>query len=197
MPATRSAIVGSSTVYPFTTAVAEQFGKANAVKVTVGIVRHRRRLQAVLRRRDRHLRRLAPDQAEEVAACKANGVEFIELPVALDGIAVVVNPKNDWVDAMTVAELKMIWEPDAQGQVMNWHQVRDSFPDKPLTLYGAGVDSGTYDYFTAAIIGKEQFEPRRLTRPPRTTTCSSRASPATSARSAFSDWLTFRRTRTS
>jgi phosphate transport system substrate-binding protein len=77
------------------------------------------------------------------------------LPIALDALTVMVNPKNDWAKEMTVAELKKIWEPEAQGKIMNWKQVRASFPDRPLKLYGAGVDSGTYDYFTAAIVGKE------------------------------------------
>ena len=70
-------------------------------------------------------------------------------------LTVMVNPRNDWASEMTVAELKKIWEPEAQGKIVNWKQVRDSFPDRPLKLYGAGVDSGTYDYFTAAIVGKE------------------------------------------
>jgi phosphate transport system substrate-binding protein len=87
--------------------------------------------------------------------CKKAGIEFIEMPVALDAIAVLVNPRNNWANEMTVAELKKIWEPAAQGKIMNWKQVRESFPDRPLKLYGAGVDSGTYDYFTLAVVGKE------------------------------------------
>jgi phosphate transport system substrate-binding protein len=96
-----------------------------------------------------------PIRDSERAECKKNGVEFIELPIALDALSVLVNPRNDWVNEMTVAELKKIWQPEAQGKVMSWKQVRDSFPDRPLKLYGPGVDSGTYDYFTAAIVGKE------------------------------------------
>jgi phosphate transport system substrate-binding protein len=96
-----------------------------------------------------------PIRDSERAECKKNGVEFIELPIALDALSVMVNPKNTWANEMTVAELKKIWQPEAQGKVMNWKQVRDSFPDRPLKLYGPGVDSGTYDYFTAAIVGKE------------------------------------------
>ena len=92
---------------------------------------------------------------KERADCKAANVEYIELPIALDALTVMVNPKNDWAKEMTVAELKKIWEPEAQGKITNWKQVRDSFPDRPLKLYGAGTDSGTYDYFTAAIVGKE------------------------------------------
>jgi phosphate transport system substrate-binding protein len=90
-----------------------------------------------------------------VEVCKKNGVEFIELPVAYDALTVVVNPKNSWATDITVKELKTIWEPDAQGKIMTWDQVRPSWPKKPLALFGAGVDSGTYDYFTEAVVGKE------------------------------------------
>jgi phosphate transport system substrate-binding protein len=91
---------------------------------------------------------------EEAQVCAENGVEYIELPVAYDGLTVMVNPENDWVDCMTVAELKMIWEPAAQGKITRWNQVRPEWPDEPLNLYGAGADSGTFDYFTEAIVGK-------------------------------------------
>jgi phosphate transport system substrate-binding protein len=96
-----------------------------------------------------------PIKESERAACREAGIEFIELPVALDALTVMVNPANDWVDYLTVDELKKVWEPAAQGTVTNWNQVREAFPDRPLTLYGAGVDSGTYDYFTEAVIGEE------------------------------------------
>jgi phosphate transport system substrate-binding protein len=88
-------------------------------------------------------------------ACEEVGIEFIELPVALDALAVIVHPANDWAECMTVDELKTMWQPEAQGKTDNWNQVRDEFPDRELSLYGPGVDSGTYDYFTAAIVGKE------------------------------------------
>jgi phosphate transport system substrate-binding protein len=87
-------------------------------------------------------------------ACKKAGVEYIELPVAYDALTVVVNPKNTWAEAVTVAELKRIWEPAAQGKIARWNQVRPAWPDQPLNLYGAGADSGTFDYFTEAIVGK-------------------------------------------
>jgi phosphate transport system substrate-binding protein len=96
-----------------------------------------------------------PIKESERAACKEAGIEFIELPVALDALTVMVNPQNDWVDHLTVDELKRVWEPAAQGTVSNWSQVREGFPDRPLTLYGPGVDSGTYDYFTEAVVGEE------------------------------------------
>ena len=88
-------------------------------------------------------------------ACKKAGVEYIELPIAYDGLAIVVNPKNTWASTITVDELKRLWAPEAQGKIMRWNQVRPSWPDREIRLFGAGVDSGTYDYFTEAIVGKQ------------------------------------------
>jgi phosphate transport system substrate-binding protein len=90
-----------------------------------------------------------------VELCKSRGVEYIELPIAYDGIAIVVNAKNDWSPHVTVAELKALWRPEAQGEVKRWSHVRTGWPDEEIHLFGAGVDSGTYDYFTAAIVGTE------------------------------------------
>jgi phosphate transport system substrate-binding protein len=95
-----------------------------------------------------------PISAAEQDACAKAGVEYIELPVAYDGIAIAVNPKANWVDKITTEELKTLWAPDAQGKVTKWNQVRKGWPDRELHLFGAGVDSGTYDYFTEAINGK-------------------------------------------
>jgi phosphate transport system substrate-binding protein len=147
---------GSSTVFPITEAMAEEFQKANrGIKVTVGIGGTGGGFKKFCRGEIDVSNASRPIRDVEREECKKNAVEFIELPIALDALAVLVNPKNDWAKEMTVAELKKIWEPEAQGKVMNWKQVRDSFPDRPLKLYGAGVDSGTYDYFTAAVVGKE------------------------------------------
>jgi phosphate transport system substrate-binding protein len=96
-----------------------------------------------------------PIRAVEDEACRKNGIEYIEIPVAYDALAVVVNPKNTWCDYLTVKELKKMWEPAATGKIKNWSQIRPGFPNRPLVLFGAGVDSGTYDYFTAAIVGEE------------------------------------------
>jgi phosphate transport system substrate-binding protein len=96
-----------------------------------------------------------PIKESEAEACKAAGIEFVELPVAYDGLAVVVHPSNDWVDHLTVAELKKMWEPEAAEKLTSWAQVREGWPDRKLVLFGAGADSGTYDYFTQAIVGKE------------------------------------------
>ena len=95
-----------------------------------------------------------PISAAERQACQTAAIAYIELPVAYDGLAVVVNPKNTWADSITVAELKRLWAPEAQGTITRWNQVRSSWPDREIHLFGAGVDSGTYDYFTEAIVGK-------------------------------------------
>ena len=86
--------------------------------------------------------------------CKQNEVFYIELPVAFDAVTVAVNPQNTWASDITVGELKKMWEPGAQRTITKWNQVRPSWPDRPLNLYGPGTDSGTYDYFTEAIVGK-------------------------------------------
>lgn len=148
-------IDGSSTVYPISEAVAEEFMKANpGMKVTVGIsgtgggFRRFCRGETDISNASRLIRK------SEIDACKAGGVEFIELPVGYDGLAVITHAKNDWVKTITVAELKKIWEPAAQGKITKWNQVRPEWPDAPLRLYGAGTASGTFDYFTEAIVGK-------------------------------------------
>ena len=150
------AVDGSSTVFPITEAMAEEFQKANkGIKVTVGIAGTGGGFKKFCRGEIDISDASRPIKKSEAEDCKKNGIQYIELPVALDALAVMVNPKNTWVDALTVAELKKMWEPEAQGKIMNWNQIRPSFPSAPLKLFGAGVDSGTYDYFTAATVGKE------------------------------------------
>ena len=149
-------IDGSSTVFPVTEAVAEEFQKSKKgkVKVTVGISGTGGGFKKFCRGEIDISDASRPILKQEIEACKASGVEFFELPVAYDALTVIVNPKNDWATSMTVAELKKIWEPAAQGKVTNWNQVRPKWPDAPLKLFGAGADSGTFDYFTEAIVGK-------------------------------------------
>jgi phosphate transport system substrate-binding protein len=149
-------IDGSSTVFPVTEAVAEEFQKSKKgkVKVTVGISGTGGGFKKFCRGETDISDASRPILKQEIEACKASGVEFFELPVAYDALTVIVNPKNDWATSMTVAELKKIWEPAAQGKVTNWNQVRPKWPGAPLKLFGAGADSGTFDYFTEAIVGK-------------------------------------------
>jgi phosphate transport system substrate-binding protein len=147
---------GSSTVYPITEAVGEEFQKANPkVRVTIGISGTGGGFKRFCAGETDISDASRPIKPTEVEACKAAGIEYIELPVAYDGLAIVVNPRNDWTDCVTVAELKALWAPEAQGKVTKWSQVRAGWPDKAIHLFGAGVDSGTYDYFTEAIVGKE------------------------------------------
>ena len=147
---------GSSTVYPITEAVAEEFQKKNRdVKVTVGISGTGGGFKKFCNGETDISDASRPIKPSEVELCKKNRIEYIELPVAYDGLAVMVNPKNTWVNSMTVKELKRLWEPEAQGRITRWSQIRPGWPDKEIHLFGAGVDSGTYDYFTEAIVGKE------------------------------------------
>jgi len=147
---------GSSTVYPISEAVAEEFQKVNPkAKVTVGISGTGGGFKKFCSGETDISDASRPIKPTEVEACKAKGIEYIELPIAYDGLAVMVNPKNDWASCMTVKELKTLWEPEAQSKVSKWSQVRPGWPDKDIHLFGPGVDSGTYDYFTEATVGKE------------------------------------------
>lgn len=148
-------IDGSSTVYPISEALGEEFQKASGTRVTVGLSGTGGGFKKFCRGEIDISGASRPIKGEEIESCKAAGVEFIELPVALDALAVVVNPNNTFADCFTVDELKKLWEPGAQGKVSNWNQVRASFPNQPIKLFGAGTDSGTFDYFTKAINGEE------------------------------------------
>ena len=148
-------IDGSSTVFPLSEAISEEFRNEDAnVRVTVGESGTGGGFKKFSRGEIDINDASRPITSEEIELCKNGGVEFIELPVAYDGLAVVVNKENTFVDYLTVAELKKLWEPAAQGKVKTWNQVRASFPNQPINLYGAGTASGTYDYFTEAIVGK-------------------------------------------
>jgi phosphate transport system substrate-binding protein len=146
---------GSSTVFPISEAVAEEFQKANeGTRVTVGISGTGGGFQKFCRGEIDIADASRPISASEIAACEQAGIQYIELPVAYDGIAIAVNPKNTWAASITAAELKTLWAPEAQGTVKTWNQVRKGWPTREVHLFGAGVDSGTYDYFTEAINGK-------------------------------------------
>ncbi len=151
----RIQIDGSSSVYPITEAVAEEYRVDHSdIRITVGVSGTGGGFKKFARGETDISNASRPISAKEIAACKESGISFIEIPVAYDGLAVVVSPANDFVDYLTVAELKKIWEPAAQNKITSWKQVRESFPDLPIRLYGAGTSSGTYDYFTEAIVGK-------------------------------------------
>jgi phosphate transport system substrate-binding protein len=149
-------IDGSSTVFPISEAVAEEFQAANPdVRVTVGVSGTGGGFQKFCRGETDISNASRPIRPAEIEACAQTGIEYIELPVAYDGLAVVVNPMNSWAASITVAELKRLWAPEAQGRITRWNQVRSSWPDREIRLFGAGTDSGTYDYFTEAVVGKE------------------------------------------
>ncbi len=149
-------IDGSSTVFPITEAVAEDFQKAKKgkIRVTVGISGTGGGFKKFCRGETDIADASRPILRKEMDECKKSGIQYIELPVAYDALTVVIHPENKWAQTLTVAELKKMWEPAAQGKITNWKQVSGGFPDAPLKLFGAGADSGTFDYFTEAINGK-------------------------------------------
>jgi phosphate transport system substrate-binding protein len=149
-------IDGSSTVFPIAEAVAEEFqlDQDGRVRVTVGLSGTGGGFKKLCRGDVDISNASRPILKEEMDACRAAGIGFIELPIALDAITVVVHPQNDWVKSLSVADLKKIWEPAAQATILRWSQVRPEWPDAPLMLFGPGADSGTFDYFTEAIVGK-------------------------------------------
>jgi phosphate transport system substrate-binding protein len=153
------AVDGSSTVFPITEAVAEEFRLVQGdVTVTVGVSGTGggfERFCAGETDISNASRPISLTDEDEAPACEANGIEFIEIPVAYDGLSVVVNPENDWVSCITVEQLNLIWAPESEGTITKWNQVDPSWPDENIVLYGAGTDSGTFDYFTAAINGEE------------------------------------------
>ncbi len=150
-------IDGSSTVYPITEAVAEEFQKAHRdIRITVGVSGTGGGFKKFYGGETDISDASRPIKKKEEVKAKEKGIEFIEIPVAYDGLAVVINPKNDWCTSMTANELKILWQPKAQGTIMKWSDIRKGWPDKEIHLFGPGVDSGTFDYFTKAIVGKSQ-----------------------------------------
>lgn len=148
-------IDGSSTVYPITEAIAEEFRiEQPDVKVTIGVSGTGGGFKKFSRGETDINDASRPIKADEAKACEESTIAFIELKIAFDGLAVLVNKENTWVDHFTVEELKKIWEPAAQGTVKKWSEIRAGWPDEEFQLYGPGVASGTYDYFTEVIVGK-------------------------------------------
>jgi phosphate transport system substrate-binding protein len=147
---------GSSTVYPVTEAVAEEFQTSTkgAVKVTVGISGTGGGFKKFTRGETDISNASRPISSTEMADAAKNGVEYIELPICYDALTVVIHPKNTWAETMTIADLKKMWEPDAQSKITMWNQIRPEWPAEKISLFGAGSDSGTFDYFTEAVVGK-------------------------------------------
>ena len=151
-------IEGSSTVQPITQAAAELFREENPdARISVGGSGTSDGFEAFCKGETQISDASRPiDVAEEVLVCEENGVEFIEIPVAYDGISVVVNPQNDWASDVTSEELKTMWEPAAEGRITRWSQVRGGWPGRELNLYGPGTESGTYEFFNEVIVGNEE-----------------------------------------
>lgn len=158
-------IDGSSTVYPITQKIAEDYktNQNQPVAIEVNFSGTGGGFEKFCRGETDISNASRPIQLDEMSACNDSGVRYIELPVAFDALTVVVNPQNDWLDSLTVEELDQIWSPDAEGKVTRWNQIRPSFPDQPLNLYAPGEDSGTFDYFTEAIVGEAGTSRRDVT----------------------------------
>jgi len=151
-------IDGSSTVFPVTEAVAEDFQKSKrgAIRVTVGISGTGGGFKKFCRGEIDISGASRPILKKEMDACREAGIEYFELPVAFDAITVVVNPRNKFIQQLTIAEMKKMWEPLGQGTVMQWNHVNPAWPAAPMKLFGPGADSGTFDYFTEAVVGKSK-----------------------------------------
>lgn len=149
---------GSSTVFPITEAVAEEYQNSTQgkVRVTVGISGSGGGFKKFCRGETDIQDASRPILKEEIAECAKNKIEYIELPVAFDAITIVVNKKNTWVKNLSTAELKKMWSPESQNKVLKWKDINPAWPDKALKLFGAGSDSGTFDYFTEAVNGKSK-----------------------------------------
>ena len=148
---------GSSTVFPISEAMAEEFqlDEGGETRVTVGLSGTGGGFKKFCRGETDITGASRPIRSDEMELCAQNGVEYIEMPVAIDALATIVHPDNEFAACMTVEELKTIWAPEAQGAVTRWSQVREGWPDEEIKLFGAGTDSGTYDYYTFAIVGEE------------------------------------------
>jgi len=153
-------IDGSSTVFPISEAFAEEFQiqKRGKVRVTVGVSGTGGGFKKFCRGEIDMSNASRPISAEEMENCRKAGIKYMELPVAFDALTVVVNPANNWIkdNTLTIADLKKMWEPAAQGRIANWKQVRSEWPAERLMLFGPGADSGTFDYFTEAVMGKSK-----------------------------------------
>ena len=150
-------VEGSSTVQPITQAAAEAFNQQNRdVQITVGGAGTGDGFQAFCSGETQIADASRPINDEEQQNCESNGVEFIELAVAQDGVTVVANPQNTFADNITLEQLRTLWEPDAEGQVDSWNDINPEWPDQQVTLYGPGTESGTFEFFTEKAVGKKK-----------------------------------------
>ncbi len=149
-------IDGSNTMHSVTEAGVERFqaSRKEPIRITVGVSGTGGGFAKFCRGEIDIVNASRPIQRKEMKACNKAGVEYVELPMAFDALTVVVNPKNTWSKTMTVAELEKIWEPAAQGKITKWNQINPAWPDEAFKLYASGPGSGTFDYFTQAIVGK-------------------------------------------
>ena len=149
-------IDGSSTVFPITEAMAEEFGASNPnVSISVGVSGTGGGFKKFCAGETVISNASRPIKDSEKELCAAAGIEYEIIPVATDAITVVINPNNDWATSLTTDQLARMWEPAAEGSITTWDQIDPSFPSEPLNLYGPGTDSGTFDYFTDEINGEE------------------------------------------
>jgi phosphate transport system substrate-binding protein len=150
-------IDGSSTLYPLTVAVRDQFREKNPnAEIDVKFSGTDAGFATFCNGESDLQDASRPIEENEIAVCRSSNVHFIELPVAYDGLTVIVHPSNTWADSITVPELKKLWEPSAAGKVTRWSHVRRDWPDRPIALFGPGSASGTFDFFTAAVVGDER-----------------------------------------
>lgn len=149
-------IDGSSTVYPITNKIVEDYQASlkNPVDIKIDFSGTGGGFDKFCAGETDINNASRPIQLDEMKACNNSAVRYIELPIAFDALTIVVNPQNNWLDSITIEELNKIWSPEAEGKVIRWNQVRETFPDQPLNLYAPGKDSGTYDYFTEAVVGE-------------------------------------------
>ncbi len=151
-------IDGSSTVYPITQAIAKLFQEdpSNKERIEVKFSGTTGGFEKFCAGKTDINDASRPILLAEMETCKKNGVRYMEFPIAFDALTIAINPQNDWAKDITVAELKKLWEPAAQGKILRWNQVRNTWPDRPIKLFGAGDKSGTFDYFNEAIVGKSK-----------------------------------------
>ena len=151
-------IDGSSTVFPISEAMVEEFAKSSggSTRLVIGISGTGGGFKKFCAGETDINNASRPIKQSEVEKCAENGVEYIELPIAIDGITIAVNPNNDFVQCLTVEDLHVMWSPEAEGRIKRWNEVRDEWPDQTMRLYGPGVDSGTFDYFTSVVNGEAQ-----------------------------------------